>query len=324
MSNGPTRATLMAFVGTVLLGGLNGTSIKVVNGELAPLWGATLRFGLAALVLFGLVLVRRVALPRGRALLGSMLYGVFAFGVSFALISVSVNQAGPGTAQVLLALVPLLTLLLAVAQGLERFRLQSLAGSLLAVGGIAIVFVDKLGHGLSLALLAVLVAAVFIAEANVVVKRVPRVSPIANNAVGMGTGALLLILLSLAAGERWQVPAQLSTVVALSYLVLVGSVVVFTLFLYVIGRWTASTTSYSFLLMPLVAVIASSVVTGEPITPLLIVGGVLVLIGVYVGAFAPSVANPLPGLLHRPRRAAVAVAGNAADGPPTLATPNCP
>jgi drug/metabolite transporter (DMT)-like permease len=254
-----------------------------------------------------------------------MLYGLFGFGISFALISVSVNQAGPGTAQVLLALVPLLTLLLAVGQRLERFRLQSLAGSVIALGGIAVVFVDKLGHGLSLALLAILVAAVFIAEANVVVKRVPHVSPIANNAVGMGTGAVLLILLSLVAGERWQVPAQLPTVVALSYLVLVGSVVVFTLFLYVIERWTASTTSYSFLLMPLVAVVASAVVTGEPITALLVIGGLFVLIGVYLGAFAPSVANPLPGLMHRPRPAAAALAtADGTDGPPTLATPNCP
>lgn len=312
------RATALAFLGVVLLGGLNGTSIRVLNDELAPLWGAALRFGLASLIFFALVAIRRRPLPRGRALVGSVLYGVLGFGVAFALVSASLNEAGPGTTQVLLALVPLLTLLLAVAQGLERFRWQGLAGALLAVAGIGLVFVERIGgHGISLALLGVLVGGVAIAEANVIIKRFPHANPLANNAVAMGVGAALLCGLSLATGEQWSVPQQPATIAALAYVVLAGSVVVFTLYLFVIDRWTASATSYSFLLMPLVAVMASALVVGELITPLLVIGGALVVAGVYLGAFAPSFARPLPGLLHRPTAAT-------ADGPPTMETPNCP
>ena len=85
--------------------------------------------------------------------------------------------------------------------------------------------------------------------------------------------------------------------------VVVGSVVVFTLFLFVISRWTASATSYSMLLMPLVAVVVAALRLGEPITPAVVAGGALVLIGVYLGAFAPSLARPLPGLTKRvPRK----------------------
>ena len=318
MSERPDRLTLLAFAGTVLLGGLNGTSIRVVNNELAPLWGAVLRFGLASLVFFVLVAVRRVPLPRGRALMGSVLYGLLGFGVAFGLIVAGLNETGPGTTQVILAIVPLLTLLFAIAQGLERFRLQSLAGSLVAVAGITIVFFDKLGgHGLSLALLGIVAAAASIAEANVVIKRFPHSNPLANNAVAMAVGALLIAAASIVVGEHWTVPQQLTTIGALLYLVLLGSVVVFTLYLFVIDRWTASATSYAFLLMPLVAVMAASLVVGEQITPLLIVGGLLVLIGVYLGAFAPSVSRPLPGLLHRPQPIT-------AEGPPELAQPNCP
>jgi drug/metabolite transporter (DMT)-like permease len=99
----------------------------------------------------------------------------------------------------------------------------------------------------------------------------------------------------------------------------VGSVIVFTLYLYVIVRWTASATSYSMLLMPLVAVVVASFRFGEPITLAVLAGGALVLVGVYFGAFAPSVARPLPGLLRRvPRTAGASV------GPPTLQNPNCP
>jgi drug/metabolite transporter (DMT)-like permease len=327
VNKGPDRLTLLAFAGTVLLGGLNGTSIGVINKELAPLWGAALRFGLASVVFIALVAWRRAPLPRGRALIGSLLYGGLGFGTAFALVSTSINEAGPGTTQVMLALVPLLTLLLAVGQGLERFRLQSLAGSLIAVAGIGLVFVERLGgHGISLALLGVLAAAVVIAEANVAIKRFPHVHPLANNAVAMGVGALMLLALSVLAGEQWAIPQQAATVVALTYVTLIGSVVVFTLYLYVIDRWTASATSYSFLLMPLVAVVAAAIVVGEPITPWLIAGGVLVVIGVYLGAFAPTRARILPGLLQpRPAAAATATATvEAGDGPPTMAAPNCP
>jgi drug/metabolite transporter (DMT)-like permease len=319
----PAQRVSLAFLGIVAFGGLNAIAIRFSNAELDPFWGASLRFGLASLLLFGLVAVRRVALPRGPALIGSLLYGVLGFAVAFGLGYWGLVETPAGLAQVILALVPLLTLVFAVVQGLERFRAQSLAGSLLAVVGIAVVFAERLGAtGAAavplLSLLAVLAAAAAIAQTNVVVKRFPKSHPTANNAIAMGVGALLLLVLSLVIGERQQVPAEATTLAAVTYLVLIGSVVVFMLFLYVIERWTASATSYALLLMPLVTVSASAILLGEAITLGLLGGGALVLAGVYLGAFAPSLSVPLPGLFRRPTPAAESA------GPPAMETPNCP
>jgi drug/metabolite transporter (DMT)-like permease len=319
------RTTLLAFVGIFVLGGVNGSAIRIGNHELAPFWYAALRFGLAALILFGVVAVRRVSLPRGRQLLGSLLYGVLSFGITFALVNWGLVSAPAGVAQVILALVPLLTLLFAVAQGLEKFRFQGAAGAALAISGIAVVFAGRLGSDVPLpALLALLGAAVSISLANIVVKRFPHAEPTANNAVGMATGAAILLGLSLLAGEPRIVPAQPATLLALAYLAVVGSVVVFTLYLIVIERWTASATSYAMLLMPLVSVIVAWALLGEPITAALIAGGVLVLAGVYVGAFAPSFARPLPGLLRHAGQSNPSAAAAEQPGPPVLVTPNCP
>ena len=168
MSTLPARAVAIAFLGIVLLGGFNGTLIRLISQELAPLWAGALRFGLASLIFFAIVVIRRIPLPRGRALVGSLIYGLLGFGVTFALVGWGVIRAGAGMTQVVLALTPLLTLLLAVAQRLEGFRLQSLAGSLVAVVGIAFVFAERINGGTdALALVAVLVAAFAIAEANV-------------------------------------------------------------------------------------------------------------------------------------------------------------
>ena len=114
------RATLLAFAGIFILGGVNGTAIRIGERELAPLWYAALRFGLASLILLALAAARRSSLPRGRQLVGSVLYGVLAFGVTFGLVNWALVVAPAGVAQVILALVPLLTLLFAVAQGLEN------------------------------------------------------------------------------------------------------------------------------------------------------------------------------------------------------------
>jgi drug/metabolite transporter (DMT)-like permease len=318
------RLTLLAFVGIVALGGFNGVAIRFSNRELAPFWGATLRFGIAAAVLFAFVAWRRVPLPRGRALVGSVLYGLLGFGGAFGLVYWGLLQAPAGLGQVILALVPLLTLLFAVVQGLERYRWQSLAGALLALLGIATIFAERLGSGVPIAsMLALVGAAACMAETNVVVKRFPKCHPAANNAIAMGVGAAVLLALSLVAGEAHAVPAAGQTWTAVGYLSLVGSVGVFSLFLYVISRWTASATSYVMLLMPLVAVAASAVLAHEAITPAFLLGGAIVLGGVYVGAFDPS-ALRLPGGAPRPLTpTGYRVAAVRPVGAPDPITPGC-
>ena len=287
------RSTIVAFVGVVVLGGVNGVSISITNQEVPPLWGATLRFGAAALLLFGLTAARQIDLPRGPALVGSLLYGLLYFGVGFGLIHWALVDAPPGLTQVILAVVPLAALLLAVAHRVERFRWQGIGGAVLALAGVVVVFGDPIGGAVPIpSLLAVLGGAVAIAEGSVAVKRFPGSHPVAGNAVAMAVGAGLILVVSLLAGEPPLVPDTIRAWAALTYLVVVGSVVVFVLFLYVIARWTASATSYVWPLLPLVAVPFSALVLAEPVTPLLLAGGLLVVAGVYLGAFAPSIPRP--------------------------------
>ncbi len=324
-------ATVAAFITIVLFGGLNALAVRASNHELAPLWGAALRFGLASAVLFSIVTVRRVPLPRGSALTGSVLYGLLGFAGAFGLIYWGLVQTPAGLGQTILALVPLLTFLFAVAQRLERFRWQSLGGAVVAALGIAVVFGDRVGggHVPALSLLAIVGAAACMAESNVVVKRFPKCHPVANNAVAMGVGAATLLCASFLSGEPRAVPAETSTWVAIAYLVLLGSVAVFSLFLFLISRWAASATSYVMLLMPVVAVAVSAALTGEPVTGAFVVGGTLVLAGVYLGAFAPSLRTHIAGRatpLHRRGSAANAVSLESPAVPreaPSVVTPGC-
>ena len=338
----PDRSTLLAFIAIVVLGGVNGVAVRFSNHELAPFWGAAIRFALASALLFGVVAIRCVPIPRGAALTGSVLYGLLGFAGAFGFIYWGLVRTPAGLGQIILALVPLLTFLLAVAERLEGFRWQSLIGALVAIAGIAVVFGDRVGVAVPLvSMLAIVAAAACMAQSNVVVKRYPKCHPIANNAIAMGVGGGILLLLSLIAGERHALPVEGQTVAAIGYLSLVGSVGVFSLFLYVIARWSASATSYVMLLMPLVTVAVAAALANEAVTPAYVIGGALVLGGVYLGAFAPSVGRAVTALVGRGgavdaaaagRRGEAAVAAQRAETaaeelkpptPPTIVLPGC-
>lgn len=284
MERTPDRVTASAFALAVVLAGANGLAIGFSNDELPPYWGAGLRFLLAGLVCAAIVAARRLPVPRGAALLGMMGYGVIAIGLSFGLVYWALVEVPTGVGVVILALVPLLTLLLAVAQGVEPFRWLAAIGAVVAASGVAVISADQLAGDVPiLPMLAAIGAAVAIAESNVIIKRLPDVHPITTNAIAMLTGATLLGLVSLMLGETWVLPQRAVTWLAIGHLVLVGTVVVYALGLFVLTRWTASSASYLHILLPLVAVPLGAIFRDEPITPLFLAGAVVVIVGVYIG-----------------------------------------
>jgi drug/metabolite transporter (DMT)-like permease len=283
------RVVLAAFVVEAVLAGGNAVAIRFSNRELAPLWGAGLRFSLAVVLIVTIMAVLKLALPRGRALIGSLLFGLFQFGGAFGLYYYALVHVRAGLGQTVLALVPLATLLLAVAQRQERLSGAAVAGTLLALVGVGLISRDPLRESVPLlSLLAVLGSVFCFAEALVLVRRFPPVHPVAMNAVGMVAGAVVLISASLVVGEPLVLPQHTATWVALGYVAAIGSVVVFLLYVYVLQHWTASRAAYVMVLIPFVTVVLSAWLDDEPVSAGLVLGGLLILTGVYVGALRPA------------------------------------
>lgn len=284
----PDRGTLTAFLGAAFIGGTNFVAVKYSNEELDPLFGAALRFVLATLVLFAVNSAMRLPLPRGRAAMGAVIYGLLGFGVSYALLYVALVDLSPGVASVILAGTPLATLALAVLHRQERFSPRGLIGGLLAVTGIGILSSGSLGGDLDVRyLLAALLGMLAVAESSVLIKSFPKIHPVTTNTVGMAAGTILLAIASLIFGEQWALPQTGRTWIVLAWLVVAGSVGLFVLFLYVIARWTASASVYALTLMPVVAVTLSALLGQEDVTLGLVLGGVLVIAAVYTGALSP-------------------------------------
>jgi drug/metabolite transporter (DMT)-like permease len=277
--------TYLAFANAVLIGGANFVAVTFSNMELPPLFGAALRFALAAFLFFLIMRISGVSMARGRAAMGAAVYGLLGFGAAYACLYYALVGLAAGTVAVVMAAVPLFTLILAVLLGQERLSARGIIGGSLAIAGIAVLSLGALGGELSHSyLLAAVLGAVAAAASTVAAKAVPDVHPLNMNAIGMASGALLLVAGSLLFDERWALPRETQTWLALGWLVLLGSVGLFQLFLYVIRRWTASATVYALTGMPLVAVALGVLMLGQPVTPAVLVGGFLVIVAVYVGA----------------------------------------
>ena len=99
----------------------------------------------------------------------------------------------------------------------------------------------------------------------------------------MSVGAVVLLVVAWVAGERFVLPAEDETQLAVAYLV-AATVGLFLLVLFVVEHWTASATSYAFVLMPVIAVALGALLADETIAATTLVGGAAVTAGVYVGA----------------------------------------
>ena len=93
---------IAAFAAIALLVGGNAVGIRFSNRELDPLWGAGLRFALAASLLVGAMAVLRLELPRGRALTGALLFGLLDVGGAFALGYYALVELHAGFGSILL------------------------------------------------------------------------------------------------------------------------------------------------------------------------------------------------------------------------------
>ncbi|GAP12569.1 permease of the drug/metabolite transporter (DMT) superfamily [Longilinea arvoryzae] len=290
------RATLAAFLMTIFLAGFNGLGVRLTVEELPPFWGAVLRFVPAFLILAGIAAIKRLPLPSGRNLLGAVLYGVLNFGANYSFLYWGLQKVQAGTAGIFLALVPLFTLIFAVAQRLEPFRLRALFGSLLSLAGIAVIYGAKGPANAPLAaLLAITLGSVCFAEAGLLIKRFPGSHPVTTNMIGMAVGSVILFLMSMLFHEPHPVPVKATTWGALIYLILFGSCAIFILTVYVLNRWPASTVSYSFVIFPFIGIAASAWLDHEKFTPWVFVGAVLVVAGVYFGSLRASQKRAVEG-----------------------------
>jgi drug/metabolite transporter (DMT)-like permease len=279
----------LAFAACATIWGSTFLVISIGNDSLAPVWAATLRLALAALLLSALTFARGGRLPTGAALRTALIYGVLQFGINFPLLYWGEKLVPSGLSAVLYATIPLSSAFLARAFGMEALTAPKVLGAAIALAGVAVLFSSTLrGDVAPAGLLAISVAATAAAVGTVLFKRGPRQDPVAANAAGCAIGALIAGAASVAMHEAHTLPTTVATLAPLLYLTVAGSMGAFVIMSWLVNHWTVTRASYVSVVVPVLALALGHLVRHERLTLISLVGVLLVLLGLVIGMRRPA------------------------------------
>jgi drug/metabolite transporter (DMT)-like permease len=276
-------------VALTIIWGTTWAAIRVGLSGLAPFTSAGLRFAVAALVLVPVALRLRVPLGKGRTERRLWWANAFlSYFVSYGVVYWAEQFVPSALAAVLFATFPLFVAIFAhLLLPSDRLTLPKLAGILLGFAGMVVLVSQELQAPAGPALPAVifLLAPMVSALGQVVVKRWGEgVHPLSLTLVPMAISAASFGLLA-AAFERDR-PLDLgpTSIASFLYLGVLGSALAFYLYFRLLSRLEATKVALITYLSPLVAVAVGALFLGEPITPRMLAGALIVLAGVAIAS----------------------------------------
>src|SRR4051812_5424705 len=262
-------------------------AIKLGLRDLPPITFAGIRFALAGAVLFAIIWLTGVSLPRSRrdwVLLGYT--GLQTITLNYALVFWGEQYISSGLAALLSATVPLFGLPLAhrYLQS-EPLTLLKVLGVVLGLVGVAIIFSGELGIGGPTAFWAsvgIIVAALVTAHAGVLIKvRGTHIEPSVMAGVQMVGGCIpLLIVGTLLEGSPLRFHWTTLALACLVYLIVLGSVIAFLLYYWLIRHTAVSRVLMIPLVTPLIAVLFGVFFGGETVGWHTVLGGLAIIGGV--------------------------------------------
>lgn len=260
-------------------------AIRVAVEELPPLSGMGSRFIAASLVLAVVLRLRGADLRVDRRELGgAALLGLMLPLLGNGFVAIGEQQGTPsGVAALLVAGVPILVTSYRFLAG-ERPRPWSVVGVVTGFAGLAWLVLGGHDQGdfrLGPAAL-ILAASAFWAFGSWVQPRLtlPR-DPFVLTVHEMWTGGAMMVAVGLLRGERLAPTTYTSdTWLAWGYLVLLGSVVGFTAYVWLLANAPIGLVATYAYVNPVVAVLLGALLLSEPITPTVVAGGSVILLAV--------------------------------------------
>ena len=279
-----SRRGWVLFVALSVIWGVPYLFIKIAVQDLAPAGVVFARTALAAVLLLPLAATRGRIRPLLPAWPWVLLFALFEVCAPFGLLTVAEQHITSSLTGLLVAAVPLLQALFSRVLGLgDRIDRGRMAGLLVGLAGVAcLVGIDVRGSSLLAALAVVLAAACYAAGPLVASLRLASLPSLAVSAAAMALSALAYAPFA-GAGR----PDRLSAVgpptwVAVAVLGIVCSALGFLVFFALLADAGPARTTVITYVNPAVAVLLGVFTLGEPVTPGLVVGFPLVLIGSYL------------------------------------------
>jgi drug/metabolite transporter (DMT)-like permease len=253
--------------------------IKLTLASLPPMMGGGIRYVLAGLLMAGMARWRCEALPDGRSALHAALGGGLALAVGNGAVRLGEVRTPSGVVALVMAATPLFTVVLNQWLGHPARRLEWL-GVLLGLIGVGLIQHQQGGWGNASGFVIVLGGALAWAVASVALPRLRMPAPLTSAAIQMMGGGTISLLLAVPLGEHLQAWPTPSALWALAYLVLAGSLLGYTAYLWLLQHARPALATSFFCVNPVVAVALGALWGGETIAPTMLTGAMLVVIAV--------------------------------------------
>lgn len=279
-------AVWVALVVVYVVWGSTYLAIRIMVEDMPPLLAAGARFLAAGLVLAALLAVRggpRALRVTPRQLAGCTLLGLLLPACGNGLVTVGERNVASGVAALLVAAVPLWVVVLRTVSGDRPGRL-TWAGVLIGFAGLLVLLRPGGGSTDLPHALLIVVATVGWSIGSWSQSRLDLpASPFVTTVYEMLAGGVIMLVAGPLLGERTDLTGYAaSSWLAWGYLVVFGSLVAFSAYVWLVGQAPLSLVSTYAYVNPVVAVVLGALVLAEPVTASVLVGGAVVVAGVAV------------------------------------------
>jgi drug/metabolite transporter (DMT)-like permease len=285
-----TPSTAQVWAGLLIIYVVWGSTylaIRVMVETVPPLLGSGLRFLIAGAGMLAFLAVRHgpdAVKATRRQLAGAALVGLLLPGAN-AVVTVAEVDVPSGLAALLIGSVPLVVILLRKATG-ERVAAASLAGVGIGFAGVALLLLpgERPEGATLIGMLALIGAAVMWGTGSFSAPRLTLPShPIAATGWQMLLGGIIITVAGLAAGEAPDFDIgsfSLDSILGFAYLVVIGSVLAFTVYAWLLRNVPVSKVSTYAYVNPAVAIFLGWLILGETITVTTLAGAAIIVVGV--------------------------------------------
>lgn len=275
----------LAMLALYIVWGSTYLAIRIALESYPPFLLAGLRFAVAGVLLFGYLRWRGTPLPSARQWRNAAFTGVLLLGFGNGLVCYAEQSVSSGVSAVAVASMPLFAAIFAALYGNWPTRSET-AGLLIGFVGVIVLNLGSALSGSHIGAIALLIAAMAWAFGSVWSKHQDMPTGLMNTAAQMLCGSIALLAVGMLTSEKLPTHPSLHATAAAAYLVVFGSLIAFSAYLYVLKHARpAFATSYAYVNPP-VAVLFGVLLLGETVGPYDLAGMAVILLGVGIITFA--------------------------------------
>ncbi|GIH75036.1 EamA family transporter [Planobispora longispora] len=273
--------------------------IMITIETIPPLTSGAMRFAVAALVLAAAVLLfggPKAFRMTWKEFCGAAVVGLLLLTAGNGMVALAEQHISSGLAALLVASVPLWLVIFRIVTR-DRPRVLTLTGVLVGFAGVAALsLTGGNGAGTTAGIVIILLASLSWSIGSFLSSRIPMpANPFAASAIEMVAGAAGLAATATVMGERLDLAAVSGrSWAALAYLILIGSLVGFTSYVWLLGNAPISLVSTYAYVNPVVAVVLGALILSEPVTVPMLAGGLVIVVGVALVVSTERRRQPAP------------------------------